>query len=136
MHRPTATTTAFFIMLTGCLLLAAGGGTTEAAEPNSTPKLPSAGMVEIQVEQLHCKTCAKKLARKLYSVPGVMQVKTSVSKNVAYIKLQPKKKVDPSKLWAVTQLAGAKPTRLLTAAGEYKPSKAELAAQPAGTIKH
>lgn len=77
------------------------------------PRVLPEGVVEIQVENLHCKTCAKTLARKLYTTPGVKRVRTYVDKNLAIVELQPDKEVELVKLWRATEQAKQKPIALL-----------------------
>ena len=80
--------------------------------PTQKPRVLPQGVVEIEVAELHCKTCAKRLARKLYSTPGVMRVRTYVKKNLAIIELQPRKQVKLTKLWLAAEAADQQPLEL------------------------
>jgi copper chaperone CopZ len=73
----------------------------------------------IYVTKMHCPTCAKKIAGKLYRVKGVMKVKTDVKKNVAIITPQSKKQVDVKAAWAAVHAAGFKPAKLIGPQGTY-----------------
>ena len=60
----------------------------------------------IYVTDMHCGNCAKKLASKLYTVPGVVQVKANVPKDVAFVIHQKTKDPTPLALWEATEAAG------------------------------
>ena len=60
----------------------------------------------IYVTDMHCESCAKKLASKLYTVSGVVQVKANVPKNVAFVVHQKTKDPQPLALWDATEAAG------------------------------
>ncbi len=103
----------------------------EAIKPRKLPQ----GVIELHVADLHCKTCAKKLARKLYTTPGVMRVRTYVSKDLAIIELQPKKSVELARLWRAAELAEQKPIAMLVmnkklVAKDLAKALEELAEQP------
>ncbi|MEM9185011.1 MAG: heavy-metal-associated domain-containing protein [Planctomycetota bacterium] len=82
-------------------------------QPSEKPRVLPQGVIEIHVEDLHCQSCAKKLARKLYATPGVKRVRTYVKQDLAIVELQPKKTVDLAKLWRATELSDQKPVALL-----------------------
>jgi copper chaperone CopZ len=75
----------------------------------------------IYVGDLHCKTCAKKIARRLYTVKGVMNVRTDVAADVAIVSPQPKKTLDVKALWTAAQKAGFPPVKLVGPAGTFEP---------------
>ena len=66
----------------------------------------------IYVTDLHCDNCAKKLASKLYAVPGVVQVKANVPKDVAFVIHQKTKDPQPLALWEATETAGFQVVKL------------------------
>jgi copper chaperone CopZ len=68
---------------------------------------------------MHCPTCAKKIAGKLYRVKGVMKVKTDVKKNLAVVTAQSKKQVDPKAAWTAVRQAGFKPAKLIGPQGTF-----------------
>lgn len=120
-------------------LLAAvpANASSEEEEPRVLPE----GVVEIQVENLHCKTCAKKLARKLYTTPGVKRVRTYVDKNLAIIELQPEKEVELAKLWKAAKLADQKPIELLVldkkfVAKDFEEAEEKTAQRPTAPNPH
>lgn len=101
------------LLIAACFLFNAlpSNAATPVVQPKKLKPLP-AGQVQITVEELHCKTCAKKLARKLYSVPGVLRVVANVQSNTATITLQRKKQVSMEKLWRATIAAEQSPVKL------------------------
>lgn len=75
----------------------------------------------IHVGDLHCKTCAKKIARRLYTVKGVKKVRTDVDANVVIVTPQTKKSLDVKALWIASQKAGFLPVKLVGPAGTFEP---------------
>jgi copper chaperone CopZ len=63
---------------------------------------------------MHCDHCAKKIARKLYAVPGVVQVRADVPKNIAYVIPQQGKTVSPKQVWEAVESAGFPVARVVT----------------------
>ena len=49
----------------------------------------------IHVHNMHCADCAKQIARKLYALPGVVEVRADVPKNIAYVVPQKDKSLAP-----------------------------------------
>ena len=68
----------------------------------------------IYVTDMHCENCAKKLASKLYTVPGVVQVKANVAADVAFVIHQKTKDPQPLGLWEATEAAGFEIVKLQT----------------------
>jgi copper chaperone CopZ len=73
----------------------------------------------IFVDDMHCANCAKKIARKLYTVNGVVNVQANVSKNFAVITPQAGKTLSPRALWNAVELAKFKPVKLQGPYGVY-----------------
>jgi copper chaperone CopZ len=102
------------------------------------------GETAIYITNMHCPTCAKKIAGKLYRVKGVMKVKTDVKKNLAVVTAQSKKQIDPKAAWTAVRQAGFKPAKLIGPQGTFiadeklnpvkqaQPQVAGLKAQAAG----
>ncbi len=86
----------------------------KAAEAKLAP-----GETAIYITNMHCPTCAKKIAGKLYRVKGVMKVKTDVKKNLAVVTAQSKKQVDPKAAWTAVRQAGFKPAKLIGPQGTF-----------------
>jgi copper chaperone CopZ len=84
--------------------------TLVAAEPKVTA---------VYVKNMHCQACAKKIASKLYEVPGVVKVSTNVSKSVAVIVPQPSKNPSPRALWEAVEAATFQPVRIASPMGNF-----------------
>ena len=89
-------------LLICCLLFGIAASHAQAAvapAPTPRPESPvkklklAPGETALYVADLHCKTCAKKIASKLYAVKGVMRVRTDVKDDVVIITPQKKKEV-------------------------------------------
>src|SRR5262245_30977180 len=66
----------------------------------------------IHVQNMHCADCAKQIARKLYALPGVVEVRADVPKNVAYVVPQKDKTLPPRAMWEAVEAAGFAVARL------------------------
>ena len=73
----------------------------------------------IFVTDLHCKKCARKMARKLYAVPGVVKVQTNLKKDVAIVTPEVSKQISAVALWEATEKAGFKPVKLVGPSGTF-----------------
>lgn len=73
----------------------------------------------IKVKDMHCPNCAKKIARKLYAVPGVVAVKTNVKTHTAYVAAQANKTLSPRQLWEAVESAGFAPVSLSGPSGTF-----------------
>jgi copper chaperone CopZ len=74
----------------------------------------------IYVHDMHCSDCAKKIARKLYAIPGVVEVRADVNKNVAYVVPQKDKTIAPRAVWEAVESAGFAVARLDSPQGSYQ----------------
>ena len=97
---------------------------TLATVPLARAESPAA-YTTIQVQKMHCEACAKRIARKLYAVPGVVEVRADVPKNIAYVVPQKDKSLSPRTLWESVEAAGFKVARLDGPQGSFtaKPSR-------------
>ena len=66
----------------------------------------------IHVHNMHCADCAKQIARKLYALPGVVEVRADVPKNIAYVVPQKDKTLPPRAMWEAVEAAGFAVARL------------------------
>ena len=66
----------------------------------------------IFVEDMHCSNCAKKIARKLYNVSGVVKVQANVPKDYAVVTPQEGTQLSPRALWEAVEQAKFKPVKL------------------------
>lgn len=94
------------------LLAVAAPQSDAAATTQSQPKPLPPGVVRVQLDTLHCPSCAKQIARNLYKTPGVMRVRTDMKKDQIWITAQPKKPIDLSQVWQATKLKDAAPVEL------------------------
>jgi copper chaperone CopZ len=74
----------------------------------------------IIVDDMHCADCAKRIARKLYAVPGVVEVRADVGKNVAYVVPQKDRTLSPRSLWVAVESAGFKVNRMEAPSGVFQ----------------
>jgi copper chaperone CopZ len=98
-------------LLMMALVLALGWSGVEAASP-----VP---YTTIHVHNMHCADCAKQIARKLYAIPGVVEVRADVAKNIAYVVPQKDKTIQPRALWEAVESAGFQVARLEGPQGAY-----------------
>lgn len=95
-----------------------------AATAGDSPSKPlPPGQVVIEVEDLHCGSCAKKVARKLYAVQGVKNVSTDLKKDRVTITLTARQPVEPVTLWRAVERGGQKPVLLRHAAERIDPER-------------
>ena len=79
----------------------------------------------IHVHNMHCENCAKRIASKLYGVPGVIEVRADVPKNVAYVVPKKDKALSPKSLWEAVEASGFKVAKLEGPQGQFtaKPTR-------------
>ncbi|NOY28911.1 MAG: heavy-metal-associated domain-containing protein [Planctomycetes bacterium] len=102
---------------------------THAASGTKTKLKKAPNETVIYVGSLHCKTCAKKITRKLYAVKGVTKVRIDLKANLAIVTPQKKKKLDPLALWTAAQASGFPAIKLVGPTGTYLPHPETKAAQ-------
>ena len=73
----------------------------------------------IHVHNMHCSECAKKIARKLYAIPGVVEVRADVNNNIAYVVPQKDKTLPARTMWEAVEAAGFSVARLEGPAGTF-----------------
>jgi copper chaperone CopZ len=95
-----------------------------AAAASRQPLLAASPGTVIEVHNMHCNDCARKIASKLYGVPGVVAVRTNVKANLAIITPQQQRRPSPKAMWEAVEKAGFKPIKLVGPQGEFtsKPS--------------
>ena len=84
--------------------------TTIAATPTYTT---------LVVTDLHCSACAKKIARKLYAVPQVKEVRADLKTHTAYVVPKAGSRVSPKAMWEAVEAAGFKMVRMTGPGGKY-----------------
>jgi len=85
-------------------------GTAQATQPVWT---------SIEIKDLHCKSCANKVASKLYALKNVDKVGANVEKNMAYVLPKGQAKLSPRALWAAVVESGFTPVRLSGPSGVF-----------------
>ncbi|MDG2380925.1 MAG: heavy metal-associated domain-containing protein [Pirellulaceae bacterium] len=73
----------------------------------------------VYVKDMHCNSCAKKIAGKLYAVPGVVSVKTNYKKGLAIVTPQKSKTPSPKALWEAVESATFQPVKIASPLGIY-----------------
>ena len=112
------------LILLACFGLVAATGHSDAAQKpaQKAPPLKLApGQSAVFVKNMHCAGCARKIARKLYGVKGVVKVQTNVKANRTIVTPQAKKKVSATAIWSAVKKAGFPPTKLVNSDGTYLP---------------
>ena len=102
----------FVSMAAAALLALVTCGELSAASPAVT-------YTTIYVQDMHCGECAKKIARKLYALPGVVEVRADVAKNIAYVVPQKDKTVASKACWEAVESAGFRVVKLESPQGTY-----------------
>jgi copper chaperone CopZ len=105
-----------FAVLPGIAAEAPLSESTDIAAVKKALKLRD-GETAIFVGDMHCAGCAKKVARKLYGVKGVVKVRSDIKIDVTIVTPQKNKQVDPKALWAATEASGILPIKLIGPAG-------------------
>lgn len=79
----------------------------------------------ILVGDMHCADCAKKIASRLYAVPGVRGVRAEVKTGIAHVTPQANVQPSPRALWEAVELADFTPKKLVGPYGSFtkKPLK-------------
>ena len=117
------------------LLLAIPATAAPSSENQSTKPLPP-GRVEVTVTDLHCKTCAKKVARKLYTVKGVKRVTSSLKHDLVVVTMHAKFEVPAAKIWSAVASADIPPVEIRYADQRLNAEQMQpllTAAKPAAT---
>lgn len=73
----------------------------------------------ISVPDMHCMGCAKKMAARLYRVPGVSAVQASVPATTLTILPQAQQVLSARALWEAVEQAGYKPSKLKGPTGTF-----------------
>ncbi len=118
----------YFILLALLALTMASSSASAASGTKRTKLKMAPNETAIYVANLHCKSCTKKISRKLYAVKGVVKVRTDLKANVAIVTPQKKKKLDPLALWSAAAASGFPAIKLVGPAGTYLPNPETKAA--------
>jgi copper chaperone CopZ len=90
------------------------GGESHGQNPGSPP-----AYTVITLEKMHCESCAKRIAGKLYEVVGVDRIQVDVEKKLMWV--HPKAGLQPSPrgLWEAVEKGADRPVRLQGPVGTF-----------------
>ena len=79
----------------------------------------------VTIPNMHCEGCAKKIRSRLFAVPGVAKVSTTLSRNLAEIEPSPGRTVSVFEVWDSLEKAKFEPSKIISPEGEFdeKPPK-------------
>ena len=130
-HSKSALITSLLVLVGTSHLVAKNRSTPPANQvakaSGEEPK--EASNTVIFVEDLHCKHCAKRLARKLFTVAGVKTVKANVEQDFAVVISETKKTLSPLALWEAAEAAKFTVVRIETPTQTFKTKPVEAAEQ-------
>lgn len=86
------------------------GAPSWAAEPTVTT---------ITIPNMDCMGCAKKIANKVYEVPGVAEVRVDLEAKKLLVTPKPKAALSPLALWAAVENAKEAPSKLAGPSGAF-----------------
>lgn len=98
-----------WMALAALIVLTVGNALWAANPPGTT----------ITVPDMHCMGCAKKMATKLYEVPGVAAVQASVPTTSLSVSPKPQAAPSPRALWEAVERAGYTPSKLEGPSGSF-----------------
>lgn len=73
---------------------------------------PNQYQTTITIPEMECQGCAKKIADKLYAVPGVGTVQANVQSRILLVTPRPQTAISPRQIWEAIEAAGKNPTKL------------------------
>lgn len=136
MHATANYPNAFLAIVALMILTTSAAHSADQQPAKKGPKL-APQQTAIFVSDLHCSSCAKKIARGLYKIKGVSRVSTSVIGNYAIVTPQKDKRVAAPLIWSVVQSTKFEPVKLIGPDGVYvadkktkKPQKIAEAPKP------
>jgi copper chaperone CopZ len=92
---------------------------------------------EIVADDMCCAGCAKTVAAKLYTAPGVINVKANVATRTLVVTAKPSPKLTLEKLWSAVEKGKGKPSRLVAFGTAYtltRPADLSAEEQPAAGV--
>ena len=100
----------YLLVLVAAMLWTQFGGKAQAASPEITT---------IHVKAMHCEDCARKIARKLFAVKGVVKVQASVKHDIVLVTPQAGKAISARAIWEAVIAGEAVPTKLVGPSGTF-----------------
>lgn len=86
--------------------------------PKTQLKIAKTDIV-LHVADLHCSHCAKNLSSKLFTVKGVVKIRTDIKADVAIITPQRQKKINPMDIWKAADKSNFPALKLESPDGTY-----------------
>lgn len=80
----------------------------------------NSAVTAVYCEEIHCESCARKIASKLFTVKGVLKVQASVEKSLILITPQNGKTLSPRALWIAVENGEATPVKLIGPSGSFE----------------
>lgn len=134
LHKLLAIVTTLIVLATGAWSSAQAPTQAAAVQPSGerATAIPSdqkrrPTYPTIHVTDLHCRTCARRLARKLFTVPGVMKVQVRVKDDTVIVIPQKNKLISPLALWEAAEAAKFKIVKIETPGATFNKKPVELA---------
>ena len=129
------------VMIFGGVALAGDSSDKQASSPTekkieampATATVIEGESVVLKVSKMTCGSCVAQVTKALTGVEGVTEAKVSLEEGMAYVKCDPKIKVDPAVLTAAVVKAGY-PAELATG-DEAKTTAGKMACEPAKCAK-
>ena len=87
--------------------------------PGSALWAQNPAMTTITVPDMHCMSCAKKMANQLYQVQGVGEVRANVPTTMLTVIPKAQMAPSPRALWEAVEKAGYRPSRLEGPSGTF-----------------
>ena len=100
--------------LNGLVLFAAAALIVQGQPPSSPP-----AYTVISVEKMHCESCAKRIANKLYEVNGVEKIQVDVEKKTLWVHPKAGAQPSPRGLWEAVEKANDRPINLQSPGGVF-----------------
>ncbi len=96
------------------------GGELHGQNPGNPP-----AYTVITLEKMHCDGCAKRIAGKLYEVPGVEKIQVDVEKKLMWVHPKAGVQLSPRGLWEAVERGNDRTTKLHGPSGVFtsKPQK-------------
>lgn len=94
------------------------GATAVAITSDLLAQQPVA-QVQIVADGMCCNGCAQKVGAQLYTAPGVSNVQADVPNRLVTITFRPSPKLTLGGIWAATERADGKPSKLMTTQATY-----------------
>jgi len=100
----------FLFLIVAAMLWTQFGDEAQAASPEITT---------VHVRDMHCENCARKIARKLFAVSGVVKVQASVKQDLVLVTPQAGKTLSARAIWEAVIDGEAEPTKLVGPSGTF-----------------